>query len=82
MFHLNNSIGRAFAGATVHDFFNWLSVLVLLPLEAATGFLYRLTELIVNSFHIEGGENAPMLLNAITDPVTHSIVEVRVCMWD
>ena len=24
---------RAFAGATVHDFFNWLTVLVLLPIE-------------------------------------------------
>ena len=29
----------AFAGATVHDMFNWLSVIFLLPLEAATGQL-------------------------------------------
>lgn len=28
---------RAFAGATVHDMFNWLTVIVLLPLEVATG---------------------------------------------
>lgn len=28
---------RAFAGATVHDMFNWLSVIVLLPIEATTG---------------------------------------------
>lgn len=64
----------------MHDFFNWLSVLVLLPLEVVTGYLYRLTELIVLSFHIESGENAPALLNVITDPLTHSIIEVRVCM--
>ena len=32
---------RAFAAATVHDMFNFLSVLVLLPLEAATGYLYE-----------------------------------------
>lgn len=32
---------RAFAGATMHDFFNILSVMVLLPLEVATGFLSR-----------------------------------------
>ena len=32
---------RAFAGATVHDFFNLMSVIVLLPLEMATGFLSR-----------------------------------------
>lgn len=30
---------RAFAAATVHDFFNWLTVLVLFPLELATGYL-------------------------------------------
>ena len=32
-----NDFRRAFAGATVHDMFNWLSVLVLLPVEVATG---------------------------------------------
>lgn len=32
-----NDFRRAFAGATVHDMFNWLSVLVLLPMEVATG---------------------------------------------
>uniref|UniRef100_A0A8C6NZP6 Solute carrier family 34 member 2a n=1 Tax=Nothobranchius furzeri TaxID=105023 RepID=A0A8C6NZP6_NOTFU len=66
---------RAFAGATVHDFFNWLSVLVLLPLEAATGYLYILTKLIIDSFHIQSGE-APDLLNVITDPLTESIIQL------
>ena len=28
---------RAFAGATVHDCFNWLAVIALLPLETTTG---------------------------------------------
>uniref|UniRef100_A0A8C2N915 Sodium-dependent phosphate transport protein 2B n=1 Tax=Capra hircus TaxID=9925 RepID=A0A8C2N915_CAPHI len=56
---------RAFAGATVHDFFNWLSVLVLLPLEAATGYLERLTNLVVESFHFKNGEEAPELLKLI-----------------
>lgn len=35
---------RAFAGATMHDFFNILSVAVLLPLELATKFLSRSAE--------------------------------------
>jgi len=34
---------RAFSGATVHDMFNFLSVLILLPIEWATGMLYHLT---------------------------------------
>lgn len=33
---------RAFAGATVHDFFNLITVVVLFPLELATGFLQSL----------------------------------------
>ena len=32
-----NEFRRAFAGATVHDIFNWLSVCVLLPLEVIVG---------------------------------------------
>ncbi len=32
---------RAFAGATMHDFFNVVAVVVMLPLEIATGFLSR-----------------------------------------
>ncbi|MEQ2216252.1 hypothetical protein XENOCAPTIV_013192 [Xenoophorus captivus] len=66
---------RAFAGATVHDFFNWLSVLVLLPLEVASGYLYVVTELIIESFNIQSGE-APDLLNVITDVLTEAIIQI------
>ncbi|XP_045903276.1 sodium-dependent phosphate transport protein 2B-like [Micropterus dolomieu] len=66
---------RAFAGATVHDFFNWLSVLVLLPLEVATGYMYVVTKLIIDSFKIQSGE-APDLLNVITDVLTESIIQL------
>lgn len=67
---------RAFAGATVHDCFNWLSVLVLLPLEAATGYLYHVTRLVVASFNILGGRDAPDLLKIITEPFTKLIIQV------
>ncbi|KAJ8397473.1 hypothetical protein AAFF_G00437490 [Aldrovandia affinis] len=71
-----NVFRRAFGGATVHDFFNWLSVLVLLPLEVATGVLYKLTKLMIDSFQIQGGDNAPDLLNVITDPLTDSVIQL------
>lgn len=32
---------RAFAGATVHDVFNWLTVAVLLPVEVISGTIYK-----------------------------------------
>lgn len=28
---------RAFAGATVHDMFNWLTVIIMLPIEWISG---------------------------------------------
>nr|XP_011743556.1 sodium-dependent phosphate transport protein 2A isoform X2 [Macaca nemestrina] len=67
---------RAFAGATVHDCFNWLSVLVLLPLEAATGYLHHITQLVVASFNIHGGRDAPDLLKIITEPFTKLIIQL------
>uniref|UniRef100_A0A2K5ZKC8 Sodium-dependent phosphate transport protein 2B n=1 Tax=Mandrillus leucophaeus TaxID=9568 RepID=A0A2K5ZKC8_MANLE len=66
----------AFAGATVHDFFNWLSVLVLLPVEVATHYLEIVTQFIVESFHFKNGEDAPDLLKVITKPFTKLIVQL------
>lgn len=60
----------------MHDCFNWLSVLVLLPLEAATGYLYHVTRLVVASFNIRGGRDAPDLLKIITEPFTKLIIQV------
>lgn len=37
----SNEFERAFAGATVHDFFNLMAVAVFLPLEIFTGVLHR-----------------------------------------
>nr|XP_033804049.1 sodium-dependent phosphate transport protein 2B isoform X2 [Geotrypetes seraphini] len=71
-----NEFRRAFAGATVHDFFNWIAVVILLPIEVATGYLYYLTDAIIKSFNIEGGEDTPDLLKVITDPLTKLIVQL------
>jgi solute carrier family 34 (sodium-dependent phosphate cotransporter) len=42
---------RAFAAATVHDFFNILAVIVLLPLELATGFLSGAADWLTDLIH-------------------------------
>ena len=39
-----NDFRRAFAGATVHDVFNWLAVAVFLPLEIITGKTNKLNK--------------------------------------
>lgn len=58
------SLYRAFAGATVHDLFNILNVLVLLPIEVLTGYLEKVSGSIVSGVGAEGGaEGGPELLD-------------------
>ncbi|XP_071941608.1 sodium-dependent phosphate transport protein 2B-like [Antedon mediterranea] len=72
-----NEFRRAFGGATVHDMFNWLAVIILLPIEALTGYLYRLTSLIVNKFNIQSNEDANIeLLKVLTKPFTKKIIQI------
>jgi len=54
----NSAFRRAFAGATVHDFFNLLTVIILLPLELATGYLEYTARWLIRCFPLEetGGE--------------------------
>lgn len=61
----------------MHDCFNWLSVLVLLPLEAVTGVMRLMSEAVVESFNIVSGEDGPELLKVITEPLTKSIIQVQ-----
>lgn len=46
---------RAFAVATCHDFFNYIAVLVLLPLELATGFLQKAASALTSVVGTFGG---------------------------
>ncbi|XP_071439930.1 sodium-dependent phosphate transport protein 2A-like [Hetaerina americana] len=71
--------GRAFSGATVHDCFNWLTVLVLLPLEITTGYLFHTSEAIVNSLSYgkESGGIGVNILKQATDPFTRCIVQLN-----
>ncbi|XP_048193481.1 sodium-dependent phosphate transport protein 2C-like isoform X2 [Perognathus longimembris pacificus] len=67
---------RAFSGSAVHGIFNWLTVLVLLPLESATAVLERLSELTLRAAHLQPGQQAPNILKALTQPLTHLIVQL------
>lgn len=46
---------RAFAAATVHDFFNLIAVAILLPLELATGYLATLSGFLADALTGVGG---------------------------
>ncbi|CAF3408018.1 unnamed protein product [Rotaria socialis] len=68
---------RAFAGATVHDMFNWVTVLILLPLEIISGLLFHLTGAITRSISLERQASTnPQFLNVLTKPLTHRIIQL------
>lgn len=57
---------RAFSAATVHDFFNLLTVLVLFPLQLGTNFLGRSAGLMANGFQNIGGLKVSSPLKLMT----------------
>ena len=65
---------KAFSAATVHDFFNLLSVVVFLPLEIMFGFLEKLGSALSSLFY--GSGNASMsdfnVVKKATSPVVNS----------
>lgn len=69
----DNEFKRAFAAATVHDFFNILSVIVLFPLQLATNFLGYLALKLEIFFQGVGGLNFLSPVKAITKPVVKYI---------
>ena len=52
-----DQLERAFAGATVHDIFNFMTVGIMLPLETASGYLLHLTKACVKGFVTKEGES-------------------------
>lgn len=53
-----NEFRRAFAAATIHDFFNVISVVIFLPLEIMTGFLEKSGAYLANM--LLGGDSVSM----------------------
>ncbi len=66
---------RAFSGATVHDFFNWITVLILFPLELVTGFLTGISHFLTDVLQGVGGIQLFNPLRAIVRPVADRIAD-------
>merc|ERR1719478_1128530 len=79
MGHLGNGdeLERAFAGATVHDMFNFLSVLILLPLEAATQYLYRLTSAMLPDQAFDKGSKWVGPIKKIVSPLGNMVIKAN-----
>jgi solute carrier family 34 (sodium-dependent phosphate cotransporter) len=69
-----DQLERAFAGATIHDMFNFLTVAVLLPVEVATNMLYCLTEAMVKNAQTTDGDSRESFIKKIVSPLTAAIL--------
>jgi len=70
---------RAFAGATLHDFFNICTVVVLLPIEETTHVLQRLATHLSSLAVGMGGGSFKSPLKALVKPSAH--VLDAICEW-
>jgi sodium-dependent phosphate cotransporter len=69
----SNEFRRAFAAASVHDFFNMIAVAVLFPIELATGILAKLATHMADAFQGLGGMKLADPLKAATKPAVELI---------
>ncbi|MCH7575348.1 MAG: Na/Pi symporter [Candidatus Marinimicrobia bacterium] len=78
MGHLTNrgQFKRAFAAATVHDFFNLLTLLILFPLEMMTHYLARLANMMSLAFQGMGGMKLGNPLKAATTPAINLMADL------
>jgi len=74
---------RAFAAATVHDMFNWLTVIVLLPLEILTGtyFPHAFSALTLLAGRQEEHPACEKSSDAVFGLLSGWIEVQIVCMW-
>ncbi|MFT6956607.1 MAG: sodium-dependent phosphate cotransporter, partial [Halieaceae bacterium] len=74
----SNAFKRAFQAATVHDFFNLFSIVIILPIEMMFHPLERMAGVAAGWF--TGGKNASMtdanFIGAITKPVADMVVNM------
>jgi sodium-dependent phosphate cotransporter len=72
----SNEYRRAFAAATVHDFFNIIVLVILFPLEVATGFLHVIAEFMTESFGSMGGLKLANPVKAATKPAINALKDL------
>jgi sodium-dependent phosphate cotransporter len=69
-----DQLERAFAGATVHDMFNFLTVGIFFPFELITGYLARLTAACVKNFSTREGDKWTGPIKKFVGPLTKTVI--------
>jgi len=75
--HVGNDVEfrRAFSASIVHDFFNIISVIWILPLQISFGILEKPAHMLADLLEGTGGINLLSPVKALTKPVAHLIID-------
>lgn len=77
LFCLQDQFENTFSVATIHDMFNFLTILVLMPVEMASNLLLTISQAMVDALNIEASNSTQIkLFSALTDPMTNLIVRI------
>merc|ERR1712226_601544 len=68
-----DQLERAFAGATVHDMFNFLCVATLFPIEVITHYLYYFTKIMLPNT-VDDGDKWEGPIKKFVSPLTKKII--------
>ncbi|KRX62003.1 Sodium-dependent phosphate transport protein 2A, partial [Trichinella sp. T9] len=74
----SNAFGKTFAAATVHDMFNLVTVLILLPVEMLSSYLYILTGYIKKNYEFFTQSTEPLnFMKVIIESFTDLIIQLN-----
>jgi solute carrier family 34 (sodium-dependent phosphate cotransporter) len=73
-----NEFRRAFAAATIHDCFNFMTVIVLLPIEASAHYLQFISSAIIAGYGDlkQAEKSSGFTLKTMTKPFTTAVVSI------
>mmetsp|Transcript_26035 Transcript_26035/g.49385 ORF Transcript_26035/g.49385 Transcript_26035/m.49385 type:complete len:560 (+) Transcript_26035:958-2637(+) len=69
-----DELERAFAGSSLYWAFNFMTAVILLPLEVATGYLHHLTEAMLPTSVEKEGESWEGPIRTIVQPVVKTLI--------
>jgi len=70
----SDQLERAFAGATVHDIFNYSAVCIIFPIELITHYLYYLTKAMVSGVTTEKDDKWEGPIKKLVSPLAKKVI--------
>ena len=74
-FRIRSEFRNAAAASTIHDFFNIMTVAILMPFEYFTGYFHGIAEALAELFHDVTAKTIVSPVKLIVGPVEHAVKE-------